>query len=104
LAVVRGDNCVRTLQHVLLWNLRKPAAASPWPGADIGYTGKLTIWAQGTLHLGVAIIRRREAHTFQVLPRHWVVERTFAWISKCRRTVRDYDRLSASHEGQLQDR
>jgi transposase len=36
-----------------------------------------------------------------VLPRRWVVERTFAWISKHRRTVRDYERLPASHEAMI---
>jgi hypothetical protein len=32
------------------------------------------------------------------VPRHWVVERTLAWITRCRRTVRDYDRLPGHHE------
>jgi len=36
-----------------------------------------------------------------VLPRRWVVERTFAWISKHRRTTRDYERLPASHEAMI---
>jgi hypothetical protein len=36
-----------------------------------------------------------------VLPRRWVVERTFAWISKHRRTVRDYETLPASHEAMI---
>ncbi len=34
---------------------------------------------------------------FQVLPRRWVAERTFAWINRCRRTVRDYERLPEHH-------
>ena len=44
--------------------------------------------------------RRRpdDLHTFQVLPRRWVVERTLAWITRCRRTVRDYERLPGHHE------
>jgi transposase len=37
-------------------------------------------------------------HTFKVLPRRWVVERTLAWITHHRRTVRDYERLAAHHE------
>ena len=36
-----------------------------------------------------------------MLPRRWVVERTFAWISKHRRTVRDYEHLPASHEAMI---
>ena len=39
-----------------------------------------------------------DLHTFQVLPRRWVVERTLAWITRHRRTVRDYERLAAHHE------
>jgi transposase len=46
----------------------------------------------------IQIVARRDPHAFEVLPRRWVVERTFAWISKHRRTIRDYERLPASHE------
>ena len=65
--------------------------------ADAGYTGKLSNWA-ASLTMTLQIVPRRHPHTFEVLPRRWVVERTFAWISKHRRTVRDYERLPASHE------
>jgi transposase len=34
-------------------------------------------------------------HVFKVLPRRWVVERTLAWITRHRRTARDYERLEA---------
>ena len=45
------------------------------------------------------IVRRPDdLHTFQVLPRRWVVERTLAWITRRRRTVRDYERLPEHHE------
>src|ERR1022692_1524116 len=47
------------------------------------------------------IASKRDPHAFEVLPRRWVVERTFAWISKHRRTVRDYERLTASHEAMI---
>ncbi len=50
-----------------------------------------------TLQIGA----KREPHAFEVLPRRWVVERTFAWISKHRRTVRDYEHLPASHEAMI---
>ena len=49
----------------------------------------------------IQIVSRRNPHAFEVLPRRWVVERTFAWISKHRRTVRDYERLPASHEAMI---
>lgn len=48
------------------------------------------------------IVRRPDdLHTFQVLPRRWVVDHTLAWITRCRRTVRDYERLTAHHETML---
>ena len=44
---------------------------------------------------------KRGPHTFEILPCRWVVERTFAWISKHRRTARDYEHLPASHEAMI---
>ena len=41
-------------------------------------------------------------HAFEVLPRRWVIERTFAWLSRYRRTVRDYERLPAHHQAMVQ--
>lgn len=41
---------------------------------------------------------RTEAHTFRVLPRRWVVERTFGWLGRYRRRNRDYERQSPSSE------
>jgi transposase len=47
----------------------------------------------------VEIVRRPEGiHTFEVLPRRWVVERTLAWITGYRPCIRDYERLRAHHE------
>ena len=68
--------------------------------ADAVYAGKLADWA-ARLKMTLCIVARRNRHAFEVLPRRWVVERTFAWISKHRRTVRDYERLPASHEAMI---
>jgi len=85
----------------LLWNLRRafPSVKLAW--ADGGYAGKLVTWASTKLkpRLTLQIVKRPgNLHTFQVLPRRWVVERTLAWITRCRRTVRDYERLPGHHE------
>jgi putative transposase len=83
----------------LLRNLRRgfPAIKLAW--ADGGYAGKLVTWAKTTLTLTLEIVRRPDdLHTFKVLPRRWVVERTLSWITRHRRTVRDYERLPARHE------
>jgi putative transposase len=82
----------RDAARPLLWNMRRafPAVKLSW--ADGGYGGTLVTWAKKALKLTVQIVRRPDdLHTFQVLPRRWVVERTLAWITRCRRTVRDYE-------------
>lgn len=39
---------------------------------------------------------------FKVLPRRWVVERSLSWINRCRRTIRDYERLPEHHAAMVQ--
>ena len=83
----------------LLWNLRRafPQIRLAW--ADGGYAGKLVTWAKTGLQLTLQIVRRPDdLHAFEVLPRRWVVERTLSWITRHRRTVRDYERLPGHHE------
>ena len=63
--------------------------------ADGGYAGKLITWAKDRTHIAIEVVRRLPFMTgFVVLRRRWVVERTFAWIMKCRRLVRDYEQLT----------
>ena len=65
--------------------------------ADSGYNGTLVTWS-ATLGISVHIVAKLAGQIgFHVLPRRWVVERTLAWISRRRRTVRDYERLPAHH-------
>jgi putative transposase len=91
----------RDAARPLLWNLHRACRLVRLIWADAVYTGgKLTSWAT-TLKMTVQIVAKRDPHAFEVLPRRWVVERTFAWISKHRRTARDYERLPASHEAMI---
>jgi transposase len=47
----------------------------------------------------VEIVKRPDdPHTFKVLPRRWVMERTLAWITRSRHTIRACERLPAHHE------
>ncbi len=80
----------RDAARPLLWNLHRTCRRIRLIWADAVYTGKIAAWA-AVLKMNLHIVARRQAHTFEVLPRRWVVERTFAWISKHRRTVRDYE-------------
>ena len=50
--------------------------------ADGAYGGKLVEWAQTVGGWTLELVRRpAQQHTFQVLPRRWVVERTFGWLN-----------------------
>jgi transposase len=70
--------------------------------ADGGYAGRLVGWAKTALALTVRIVKRTDdIKGFVVLPRRWVVERTFGWISKNRRCVRDYETLPEHHEAMV---
>jgi transposase len=63
--------------------------------ADGGYAGRLVTWAKDKTQIAIEVVRRLPFMTgFVVLRRRWVVERTFAWIMKCRRLVRDYEQLT----------
>ena len=60
---------------------------------DGGYTGKPFATAvQGLLGASVEVVKRSELHTFVVLPKRWVVERSFAWLEKCRRLWKNCER------------
>ncbi len=94
---------------------------------DAGYQGRGKEWAEQELGLSVEVVRRTPKPTpekvarlwveewakegkeidwqkllprrgFEVLPRRWVVERTFAWLSQNRRMSKDYERLCATGE------
>jgi putative transposase len=67
--------------------------------ADAAYGGQLIDWVKEQLRCVLEIVRRRDSVAgFEVLPRRWVVERTLAWISRCRRLSKDYEALGESSE------
>ena len=65
---------------------------------DGGYTGKLIDWAKAMFDWNVQVVKRTEAHRFVVLPKRWIVERTFAWLNHFRRLAKDHEILPASSE------
>jgi putative transposase len=94
---------------------------------DAGYEGRGKRWAEEVLGLSIEIVRRPQKpipekvariwaaewakegvkpdwekllphRRFQVLPRRWVVERTFSWLSQNRKTSKDYERLCSTGE------
>ncbi len=81
--------------------------------ADQGYTGAFAEWLYATRGWHLEVVRHparqawrygyeeRPKHTFHVLPRRWVVERTFAWLGQSRRLSKDYERLPATSEAMI---
>lgn len=69
---------------------------------DGAYRGRLLDWAWQHLGLILQVVRRSDdARGFVVLPRRWVIERTFAWLSQARRLSRDYEELPATSEAMI---
>ena len=67
--------------------------------ADAGYAGRLVSWAWATGGWLLTVVKRKpDSHHFEVLPRRWVVERTLAWLSRCRRLSKDYEERTESSE------
>jgi putative transposase len=67
--------------------------------ADGAYAGKLVRWAKRKGGWLLELVRRpAQQHTFQVLPRRWVVERTLGWLGRNRRLSKDYEFLPESEE------
>lgn len=83
---------------------RFPSVALVWAAG--GYANKIDSgilgWAKEKLGLLVEIVKRSDnVKGFQVLPRRWVVERSFGWLIRNRRLARDYERLTATSEAMV---
>lgn len=64
---------------------------------DGGYAGAKTAAAvRSTGCWKIEIVKRSDAHRFVVLPKRWIVERTFAWISRNRRLMREFERYAST--------
>lgn len=67
---------------------------------DQGYTGEKAAEAANKHDIELEVVRLPEAKRgFVLLPRRWVVERTFAWTGRFRRLARDYERLASTLAG-----
>ena len=67
--------------------------------ADGGYRGTLIDWVKQAFERTLEIVEKLGGQKgFQVLPKRWIVERTFAWLNRQRRLSKDYERLPETSE------
>lgn len=67
--------------------------------ADGGYRGELIEWVRRQLGWELSIVEKAEGQKgFVLLPRRWVVERTFSWLNRSRRLTKDFERLPQTSE------
>ena len=67
---------------------------------DQGYTGKEPAAVAADAGIRLEVVKHHEAkHGFVLLPRRWVVERSFGWAARFRRLARDYERLATTLAG-----
>jgi len=67
--------------------------------ADGIYRGQLVEWLRQSFGWVLEIVMPQDkSNGFQVLPRRWVIERTFAWLGRSRRLSKDYEQYPASAE------
>ena len=65
------------------------------PTADIKDHNLPTPWGKILPHLDVEIVKRSDgAVGFKIIPKRWIVERTIAWLNRCRRLAKDWENLN----------
>ena len=70
--------------------------------ADGGYRGDNMInWVKNNCNWVLEIVKRNELHKFVVLPKRWIVERTFSWLNKNRRLSKDYEQTTEASESMI---
>lgn len=100
--VTPADRSDRDVARELLWRLRilHPELAVAW--ADSAYSGVLVGWAHEFLGLTLNVVAKLPGQSkFVVLPKRWVIERTFGWLLNARRNACDYERRPDHSEAHL---
>ncbi|MCA1625669.1 MAG: IS5 family transposase [Acidobacteria bacterium] len=70
--------------------------------ADSSYRGKLILWVAAQCFWILEIVKRNDHEkVFKLLPKRWIVERTFSWLNRNRRLSKDYERKIESSEAFL---
>lgn len=94
-ASVQDRDCIA----VLLRLARQMFAGIEKGVADGGYQGSATAAdVRAEAGIPLEIVKRPDtAKGFEVLPKRWIVERTFGWLGRCRRLAKDFENLTRTH-------
>lgn len=103
---VQDRDGAKMVLKVLFARIKKPRYPHWWRfcrlqliWADGGYRGELVEWVKRKFGWTLEIVERLgDQSGFVLLPKRWIVERTFAWLSRQRRLSRDYERLPKTSE------
>ena len=88
------DGARKVIQKV---RFNSPRLKKLW--ADGGYAGALESWVGRFAGWELEIVRRNDAQRgFTVLPKRWIVERTFGWLGRYRRLSKDYEFFTQTGE------
>ena len=84
---------------LLLQRVRQQLSRSDVVWVDGGYEHRLELWAAEQCGLRVEVVKRSDQHGgWELLPKRWVSERTFAWLGRWRALNREYDYWPAPTE------
>src|SRR4029077_19652534 len=91
-----AEKLLRSVHEKLWTRLEKLLADGGYEGADF------QDWVEQTFAVEFEIsLRPRDKKGFVLVPIHWVVERTFAWLGRYRRLSKDYEHLTENSEGMV---
>ena len=82
-------------------SLHLPALPSPSPHPNFSFGGAIANAGQNPQPVVIEVVKRPELHTFKVLPKRWIVERTFGWFNWYRRLSKDYEHNPQTSEAMI---
>jgi len=87
---------------LVLQNLRKGFSRLKLIWADGAYAGGLVQWTRNQLKRKLEIVKRSDDRKgFAVIPKRWIVERTFGWLGRYRRFAKDYEQRTDNSEAMI---
>lgn len=68
---------------------------------DGGYKAGVIAWGKAMFGYLIEVVKRSELHTFKLVPKRWIIERTFGWFNWYRRLAKDYEHNPKTSESMI---